>query len=105
MFRASHVYPLFSRLFFSNLARPLPAVNDLLTAFCDTFNAQIARRTCFYKRSALVKHGIIKVTPTSWTHSTTLDLVDNYVDMDRRILDKIVGLDTEISELMEASHL
>ena len=25
--------------------------------------------------------------------------------MDRRILDKIVGLDTEISELMEASHL
>jgi hypothetical protein len=80
-------------------------VNDLLTAFCDTFNAQIARRTCFYKRSALVKHGIIKVTPTSWTHSTTLDLVDNYVDMDRRILDKIVGLDTEISELMEASHL
>jgi hypothetical protein len=38
----------------------------------------------------------MKVTPTSWTHSTTLDLVDNYVDMDRRILDKIVGLDTEI---------
>ncbi len=31
--------------------------------------------------------------------------MDNYVDMDRRILDKIVGLDTEISELMEASHL
>ena len=90
---------------FSHPFRLLLPVNDLLTAFCDTFNSQIARRTCFYKRSSLVKHGIIKVTPTSWTHSTTLDLVDNYVDMDRRILDKIVGLDTEISELMEASHL
>lgn len=54
----------------SPLNTPPFAVNDLLTAFCDTFNSQIARRTCFYKRSSLVKHGIIKVTPTSWSHST-----------------------------------
>ncbi len=33
------------------------------------------------------------------------DLMDQQVELDRRMLDWIVGLDTEMNELVEGSHL
>lgn len=53
---------------------------------------------CFWW-TALVRRGIIKI------RKADADLLDLTVTIDRRILDWVVGLDTEISELVEGSNL
>lgn len=42
--------------------------------------------------------------PTPYTRGGG-DLMDQQVELDRRMLDWIVGLDTEMNELVEGSHL
>lgn len=91
----------------------------LLHTFCHTFKDQVAKRVYFYKSAselctslfsldlcghtrcllALVRRGIIKI------RKADADLLDLTVTIDRRILDWVVGLDTEISELVEGSNL
>ena len=51
-----------------------------------------------------MKQGIVKIQRGRW-HSSAGDLVDQTVELDRRILDHVVGLDTEINELVEGSDL
>lgn len=46
-----------------------------------------------------MRRGIIKI------RKADADLLDLTVTIDRRILDWVVGLDTEISELVEGSNL
>jgi hypothetical protein len=55
-------------------------------------------RPYFYTAGTLVKEGIIQLSER-WG-----DLMGVKVELDRRMLDFIVGLDTEFSELVEGSH-
>ncbi|OQR96549.1 hypothetical protein ACHHYP_15424 [Achlya hypogyna] len=79
-------------------------VNQILSVFCDTFQEQVAHRVYFYKSARLLQRGLIKLNRGRW-HSSGGDLVDQRVDLDRRVLDWVVGLDTEINELVEGSDL
>ncbi|RLN06524.1 hypothetical protein BBJ28_00017066, partial [Nothophytophthora sp. Chile5] len=79
-------------------------INQILSVFCDTFQEQVAHRVFFYKSSRLLTRGLIKLHRGRW-HSTAGDLVDQRVELDRRVLDWVVGLDTEMNELVEGSDL
>ncbi|ETL47029.1 hypothetical protein L916_03190, partial [Phytophthora nicotianae] len=79
-------------------------INQILSIFCDTFQEQVAHRVFFYKSSRLLSRGLVKLHRGRW-HSTAGDLVDQRVELDRRVLDWVVGLDTEMNELVEGSDL
>lgn len=79
-------------------------INQILSVFCDTFREQVAHRVYFYKSSRLLSRGLVKLTRGRW-HSSSGDLVDQRVELDRRVLDWVVGLDTEINEMVEGSDL
>ncbi|RHY59338.1 hypothetical protein DYB34_005669 [Aphanomyces astaci] len=74
-------------------------VNQILSVFCDTFQEQVAHRVFFYKSARLLQRGLVKLNRGGG------DLVDQRVELDRRVLDWVVGLDTEINELVEGSDL
>jgi len=76
-------------------------VEVLLRAFSHTLQAQIEHRKHFYKSAVLVREGILVL------HGDELgaDLTQTLAEIDRRMLDFVVGLDTEFSELMDGSHL
>ncbi|RHY56395.1 hypothetical protein DYB30_002202 [Aphanomyces astaci] len=108
-------------------------VNQILSVFCDTFQEQVAHRVFFYKSARLLQRGLVKLNrgydtnfvvddaiEKTWLsfvnhvtivrenrrwHSSGGDLVDQRVELDRRVLDWVVGLDTEINELVEGSDL
>lgn len=79
-------------------------INQVLSVFCDTFQEQVAHRVYFYKSSRLLTRGLVKLHRGRW-HSTAGDLVDQRIELDRRVLDWVVGLDTEMNELVEGSDL
>ncbi|EEY59154.1 uncharacterized protein PITG_11625 [Phytophthora infestans T30-4] len=79
-------------------------INQILSIFCETFQEQVAHRVFFYKSSRLLSRGLVKLHRGRW-HSTAGDLVDQRVELDRRVLDWVVGLDTEMNELVEGSDL
>jgi len=79
-----------------------PKVGDLLVAYWDTFAEQVAARTYFYKSSTLLRKGIIK--PIN-DYTPPPDLTDQQLRLDRRVLETIVGLDKESSEISQGSHL
>lgn len=73
-------------------------VGGLLQLFCKGFQEEIKARPYFYTAGTLVKEGIIQLSER-WG-----DLMGVKIELDRRMLDFIVGLDTEFSELVEGSH-
>ena len=76
-------------------------VEVLLRAFSSSLQDQIKNRRHFYKSAVLVREGILVL------HGDELgaDLTQTLAEIDRRMLDFVVGLDTEFSELMDGSHL
>ncbi|XP_019854420.1 PREDICTED: uncharacterized protein LOC105313451 [Amphimedon queenslandica] len=76
-------------------------VGELLRLFCPSLQEQIKHRVYFYKMATLVREGMIIV------HNSGLngDPTSAKVEIDRRMLDFCVGLDTEFSEIVEGSHL
>ena len=76
-------------------------VEVLLRAFASSLQQQIKHRRYFYKTAVLVREGILVL------HGDELgaDLTQTLAEIDRRMLDFVVGLDTEFSELMDGSHL
>mmetsp|Transcript_55125 Transcript_55125/g.109460 ORF Transcript_55125/g.109460 Transcript_55125/m.109460 type:complete len:1218 (-) Transcript_55125:466-4119(-) len=76
-------------------------VEVLLRAFSHSLQQQIEHRKYFYKSAVLTREGILVL------HGDELgaDLTQTLAEIDRRMLDFVVGLDTEFSELMDGSHL
>ena len=77
-------------------------VGDLLVAYFDSFAEQVSGRTYFYRSSKLSRKGLIKNVST---YIAPLDLTDQELQLDRRVLDCIVGLDKESSEVSHGSSL
>ena len=67
-------------------------------------SCQVLARPYFYKSGKLASRGLIKLRAAPYTRGGG-DLMDQQVELDRRMLDWIVGLDTEMNELVEGSHL
>ncbi len=79
-------------------------VGQALSILCQDFNSQISHRKYFYQSSKLLKNAVISLSKSRW-HVGTGDLTENRIVLDRRILDWVVGLDSEINELVEGSDL
>ncbi|DBB01935.1 hypothetical protein WJX77_010097 [Trebouxia sp. C0004] len=106
-----HVSPSVQRTFLANkpgtgmdemtAMSPL-TVGSLLLAFLPTsLQEQISSRRYFYKSGRLIKDGIITLSNTDFSR----DIMDQGVDIDRRMLDFLCGLDTEFSDMVDGSHL
>eukprot|EP00941_MAST-03F_sp_MAST-3F-sp1_P002859 g2859.t1 len=79
---------------------PLLTVKRVLQTFCSSFSQQVRARVHFYKSAATIRSGLIQLQ-----RERNEDLVEAVLCLDRRLLDWIVGLDTEISEAVEGSNL
>ncbi len=98
---AEAISPQFSKTM--RLRSGLGNVGDLILLFAPTFEEQVRCRKYFYKSSPLLKYDIVKVSDNSYR--TLADLLKSGVALDRRMLEYLVGLETEFSELIEGSHL
>ena len=80
-------------------------IGTLIGVHCTTLSEQIHARRWFYKKSSLVKTGIIHVHERNRYGGGVAgfggDLTACTVSVDRRMLDWILGLETEIGELVE----
>ncbi|CAK9109227.1 ATP-dependent zinc metalloprotease FtsH [Durusdinium trenchii] len=76
-------------------------VRVILETFCRDFKEEVQKRVYFYKSSRLASSGIIRIG----AGARSGDLTGHTVHIDRRILDFVVGLDTEINEVVEGSNL
>ncbi|CAE7203586.1 cdc48, partial [Symbiodinium pilosum] len=71
-------------------------VRVILETFCRDFKEEVQKRVYFYKSSGIIRIG---------AGARSGDLTCHTVHIDRRILDFVVGLDTEINEVVEGSNL
>ena len=63
---------------------------------------EASHRRYFYKNGRLVREGLIRVSERRIGHG---DLNDCLVEVDRRMLDYLVGLDTELDEMVEGMNI
>jgi len=103
----SMISPLFKSSIASDSLRGLVgsgrkcSVGDLLQVFCESVADQVAARTHFYRTSKMVEKGLIRLAEGYGVS----DLTDQEVQLDRRVLDCIVGLDKESTEVIQGSYL
>ncbi|CAE7754509.1 unnamed protein product, partial [Symbiodinium necroappetens] len=76
-------------------------VATILAFLSPDLASQISNRKSFYKDAVLVRDHIIHVS----TKGVQGDLSSCPVEIDRRMVDFIVGLDSEVHHLVDGSHL
>ena len=86
-----------------NRYRDAMTVGEMLGANCNDLREQIKHRKYFYKTATLVKENIIKVHESRLLHNS--DLMHSCLEIDRRMVDYCVALDTEFGALVEGSSL
>ena len=86
-----------------NRYRDAMTVGEMLGANCSDLREQIKHRKYFYKTATLVKENIIKVHESRLLHNS--DLMHSCLEIDRRMVDYCVALDTEFGALVEGSSL
>ena len=79
------------------------SVQALLSSFCCSLRDELSKRKHFYRSATLLKEGILHFVNDMQLLGG--DLTNMHVEMDRRLLDYVCGLDTEFSELVNGSHL
>jgi len=71
--------------------------------------SQVEARRYFYNHSTLVTEGMVRVAEPSLrmrsSSASTTDIMDCAVELERRLLDHIVGLDTTLSEIQEGTEI
>ena len=77
-------------------------VGYILYVLCETLEERVCRRKLFYKNAKLLRDGLVSVNTKSYG---ACELMECTVDIDRRMVDSLMGLDTEFSEIVEGSLL
>jgi len=77
------------------------SVSFFIGKYASTLEGKMRCRKSFYKSSPLVSEGIISLSGQDFSS----DLNECGVTLDRRMFDYIIGQDTELSELVDGSHL
>lgn len=77
------------------------AIGELIFLFCDDIEEQVHRRAHFYRTAPLVKDGILTIGAEAFDR----DLLQEQVQLDRRMTDYLLGIDLEASSVVEGSHL
>jgi hypothetical protein len=75
-------------------------VGLILGILCDGLADEIKSRRYFYKNAPLVREGIVRISDRRFGQG---DLMDCNIEIDRRMLDFIVGLETELSQMVDGS--
>jgi len=78
----------------------LAKVQDILKFFATTLKEQIFLRRYFYKDATLVREGMVSIEG-----EFTRDIQECAVDIDRKMLDYIAGLDTDLNNIVDGSQL
>lgn len=79
---------------------PAAKVQDMFKFFAGTLKEQIRMRRYFYRDAPLVREGMIRVEGDFGR-----DIQEYSVDIDQKALDYIAGLDVELSNIVDGSHL
>ncbi|ORC84312.1 AAA ATPase [Trypanosoma theileri] len=86
----------------------LLTVGYILFVLCDTLKERVAARSSFYRSSPLVANNILSLTLDGSGGGRTCfntDLMDYVVDVDRKIVDHLMGTETETAEMVPGSRL
>ncbi|RME80202.1 MAG: AAA family ATPase, partial [Planctomycetota bacterium] len=89
----------FRKIMSDYLMRSMIDVGTLIEIFVEGLKNRVECRKYFYKNAPLVRGGLVNID------SYYGDLLSASIDIDRRMLDFLVGLETEFEELVEGSHL
>lgn len=76
-------------------------VGDLLAVFCDSDAEQVAARKYFYRDARLLTEGLVTISGSDFDG----DVLRRNVEIDRRITEYLLGLETERTLLVEGGHL
>ena len=76
-------------------------VGEVLYLLVDSLEEQIKARRYFYKDAALIRDGLINVSSGTFSG----DLLEMDLELDRRMVDFLLGIETESVSLVEGSHL
>ncbi|CAD2220445.1 ATPase family associated with various cellular activities (AAA), putative [Angomonas deanei] len=82
----------------------LMTVGYILFVLCEGLMERVVARKAFYRSSPLIRHSVLSVSIDGRTSFNT-DLMDYYCDIDRKIVDSLMGMETETAELVPGSRL
>lgn len=82
-------------------------VGYLLFVLCDSLKERVAARRSFYRSSPLISHGVVSLTLEGMASRSCFntDLMDYCCDIDRKIVDYLMGTETETAEMVPGSNL
>lgn len=81
-------------------------VGYMLFVLCGTLEERVVARRAFYQSSPLISNGILTLTLDSAGRTCfNADLMDYTVDIDRKIIDDVMGITAETSEMVPGSQL
>ncbi|KAH8604962.1 putative ATPase family protein [Trypanosoma vivax] len=81
-------------------------VGYILFVLCDSLKERVEARKSFYMSRPLISNGILSLSLDSNARSCfNTDLMDYIVDIDRKIVDYLMGIETETAELVPGSRL
>jgi SpoVK/Ycf46/Vps4 family AAA+-type ATPase len=82
------------------------SVGYMLFVLCDGLKERVASRQYFYQDARLISNALISVNLTSTVRSCfNTDLTDYAVDIDRKIVDYLMGTDMQTAEMVPGSKL
>lgn len=81
-------------------------VGYILFVLCDALQDRIAARRLFYQTAPLIANGILSLSFESAGRSRfNTDLMDYVIDVDRKIVDHLMGSETQTGEMVPGSSL
>ncbi|CUG93186.1 AAA ATPase, putative [Bodo saltans] len=82
------------------------SVGYMLFVLCDGLKERVASRQYFYQNAPLISNALISVNLTSTVRTCfNTDLTDYAVDIDRKIVDYLMGTDMQTAEMVPGSKL
>ncbi|TPP42814.1 ATPase associated with various cellular activities (AAA) family protein [Leishmania donovani] len=84
----------------------LITVGYMLFVLCESLEERVVARRAFYQSSPLVSNGVLSLTLDAVGRSCfNTDLMDYLVDIDRKIVDDVMGIPAETAEMVPGSQL
>jgi ATP-dependent 26S proteasome regulatory subunit len=82
------------------------SVGYVLFVLFDTLEKRVDGRKFFQQSGPLIRHGIIRTSIASAAkHCFNTDLMDYLVDIDRKLVDHVVGLDSPTGDMVQGSRI
>ncbi|RNF00677.1 putative AAA family ATPase [Trypanosoma conorhini] len=82
-------------------------VGYILFVLCETLKERVAARKSFYQSGPLLSNSVLSLSLDGGSSRTCFntDLMDYVVDIDRKIVDYLMGTETETAEMVPGSQL